>query len=142
MDTPTSTEPVVLAPDEIADYEQLRELISPATSLALLDDFAKWLFVIAAIVGTLGTSFGLSKANDLSGSGRAMFGVAVALVGLSLALASVARLPVPGRVNRYSPVSMEAHVARVVTLRGRLLFVAALLFAAALVLAGLASLSS
>jgi hypothetical protein len=141
-DTATSTEPPALAPDELADYEQLRGLISPEKSLALLDDFAKWLFVIAAVVGTLGTSFGISKANDLTGTGRTMFAWAVALVGGSLALAVLARLPVPKRVNRYSPSSMQAHVVFATRLRGGLLLVAGLLLALALVLAGLSPLFS
>jgi hypothetical protein len=102
----------------------------------------QWLFAIAAVVGTLGTSFGVSKANDLSGAGRTMFAWAVASIGVSLALAALARLPVPRRVNRYSPASMQAHVAFAVRLRGGLLFVAALLFALALVLSGLSPLFS
>jgi hypothetical protein len=133
---------VALAPDELADYEELRGLISPEKSLALLDDFAKWLFVIAAVVGTLGTSFGISQANDLTGTGRKMFAWGVASVGVSLALAALARLPVPKRVNRYSPPSMEAHIAFAVRLRGWLLLAAGLLFALALVLAGLSPLFS
>ena len=140
--TATSTEPPRLAPDELADYEQLRGLISPEKSLALLDDFAKWLFAIAAVVGTLGTSFGVSKANDLTGVGRTMFALAIASVGVSLALAALARLPMPRRVNRYSPPSMEAHIALATKLRFWLLLVAGLLFALALVLSGLSPLFS
>jgi hypothetical protein len=83
----------------MADYEQLRRLVSPEQSLTVLDDFAKWLFVIAATVGALGTSFGVSGANDLTGSGRKMFAWAVASVGVSLALAALARLPVPKRCS-------------------------------------------
>jgi hypothetical protein len=131
-----------LAPDELADYEQLRGLISPEKSLALLDDFAKWLFLVAAVVGTLGTSFGVSEANDLTSTGRRMFAWAVASVGVSLALAAFARLPVPRRVNRYSPASMQSHVSFAVRFRGWLLFFAALFFALALVLAGLSPLFS
>lgn len=116
--------------------------MSPEKSLALLDDFAKWLFVIAAVVGTLGTSFGVSDANDLTGSGKRMFAYAVACVGVSLALAALARLPLPIRVNRYSDVSLTTHVSRVVKVRGIVLFVAALLFALGVVLAGLSPLFS
>jgi hypothetical protein len=141
-DTPTSTEPERLAPDELADYEQLRNLVSPEKSLALLDDFAKWLFAIAAVVGTLGTSFGVSNANDLTGAGRRLFAWAVACIGVSLALAALARLPVPRRVNRYSPPSLEAHTSFAVKLRGGLLLAAGVLFAGALILAGLSPLFS
>jgi hypothetical protein len=141
-DTPTDIEPEALSAEEIADYEQLRKLVSPEQSLAVLDDFAKWLFVIAATFGALGTSFGVSNANDLTGTGRKMFAWAVASVGVSLALAALARLPVRRRVNRYSDVSLQAHVAFAVSLRGGLLLCAGLLFAAALVVAGLSPLFS
>ena len=140
--TPSEPEPVVLDDDEIADYQQLRSLVSPEKSLALLDDFAKWLFAIAAVVGTLGASFNVSSANDLSGRGETMFAWAVASVGLSLALAALARLPLPGRVNRYSDVSLRAHVCHVVLVRGVLLSLAALCFAAGVFLAGLSPLFS
>ena len=131
-----------MAPDEIADYEQLRSLVSPERSLALLDDFAKWLFAIAAVVGTLGASFGVSDANNLAGSGRTLFSLSVAAVSLSLALAALARLPLPIRIDRYSDVSMASGVTLIVKVRGRLLAVAALLFALGLVLAGLSPLVS
>ena len=142
--TPTDTEPTpeALSAEEIADYEQLRGLVSPGKSLALLDDFAKWLFATAAVVGTLGASFGVSSANALHGTGKSMFAYAVACVGVSLALAALARLPLPIRVNRYSDVSLAKYVALVAKVRGRLLLCAALLFAAGLVLAGLSPLFS
>jgi hypothetical protein len=65
-DTPPGTErqPEVLSLEEIADYEELRTLVSRKASLAVVDDFAKWLFAIAALVGTLGASFGVSGANS------------------------------------------------------------------------------
>jgi hypothetical protein len=107
-----------------------------------LDDFAKWLFGIAAAVGTLGASFGVSNANDLSGAGRRFFAWAVAAIGVSLALAAFARLPLPIRVNRYSDVSLAKNVGTVIKVQGGLLFAAAVLFALGLVLAGLSPLLS
>jgi hypothetical protein len=131
-----------MAPDEVADYEQLRDLISHGQSLSLLDDFAKWLFASAAIVGALGTSFGVSGANDLSGWGKTLFALAVAAVGVSLALSAFARLPLRITVNRYSPEEMASSIGRLTTIRGRLLAAAASLFALGLVLAALAPLFS
>lgn len=143
MDTPPSTSTgVMLDPDELADYERLRKLVSREQSLALLDDFAKWLFATAAVVGTIGASFGVSDANALIGKGRTLFAWAVAAVAASLALAAFARLPLPKRVHLYSRESMAAHVDRVVVIRGRLLIVAAVLFAGGLALAGVAPLFS
>ena len=131
---------VELDPDEIADYEQLRRLVSREQSLALLDDFAKWLFPTAAVVGTLGASFGVSSANSLTGWGGTLFSLAVAAVGFSLGFAALARLPLPKRVNPYSRQSLASHVRLVLIVRGGLLFVAAVLLAAALVLAGISPL--
>jgi hypothetical protein len=85
-----------LQPEELEDYAELRRLVSPRVSLELLDSFAKWLFAVAAVVGTLATSFGVSQANDLTGSGRRIFAWAVVCVGLSLALAALARPPCQG----------------------------------------------
>jgi hypothetical protein len=142
-DTPQNTEEgYVLAPDELAEYEQLRKLVSREQSLTLLDDFAKWLFPTAAAVGTLGASFGASDANSLSGAGRTLFSLAVAAVGVSLALAAFARLPLRKRVYLYSRESMASHVDRVVVVRGVLLTAAAVLFSGGLVLAGLSPLFS
>jgi hypothetical protein len=108
----------LLDPDQLADYEQLRRLVSRETSLTLLDDFAKWLFPTAAIVGTLGASFGVSDANSLTGTGKTLFAVAVASVAVSLALAALARLPLPKRVYLYSRQSMASDIDRVVVVRG------------------------
>lgn len=115
---------------------------APEKSLALLDDFAKWLFAVTAVVGTLGASFNVSGANNLSGTGKTLFAWAVVCVGGSLALAALARLPLGRHVNRYSDVSLAAHVAFVTKLRGGLLGGAAALFALALILAGLSPLLS
>jgi hypothetical protein len=142
-DTPTVTDaPQALSRDELADYEQLRKLISPKTSLDLLDGFAKWVFSAAAIVGTLGAGFGVSGANDLQGTGRTTFAWAVACLGFSLALAALARLPLPSRVNRYSEVSLARHLEHVLIVRGSLLAVSACCLAFGLILAGLSPLFS
>lgn len=133
---------MAVSPDDVAEYEELRQLVSRKQSLLLLDDFAKWLFAAAAVVGTLGASFGASDANALTGAGRKLFAVAVALVGVSLALAALARLPLGKKVNFSSRDSLKSHIDGVTQFRGRLLRGAALLFAFALVLAGFAPLFS
>lgn len=131
-----------LSPDEEADFAELRALFSPSQSLRLLDNFAKWLFASAGIVGVLGSGFGLSKANNLHGSGRRLFAWAVVCLGLSLALAALARLPILQRVNRYSPEDMRSALHTLYFVRCGLLAGSALLFAAALALAGFAPLES
>lgn len=140
MATTPPTSGALLAPDEVADYEQLRSLISHEQSLALLDDFAKWLFASAAVVGALGTSLGVSGANQLDGTGKKVFALAVVLVAVSLALAAIARLPRRVQINRYSAEDMAANIGRLTTFRGRLLFWAAGCFVVGLILAGVAPL--
>lgn len=139
--TPQNTE-AALDKDEVAEYEQLRKLVSREQSLAQLDDFAKWLFPTSAVVGTLGASFGVSGANSLTGTGRALFGWAVGCVAASLALSALARMPLRGCVYIFSRESLASHVDRVVSIRGVLLTVAGILFASGLLLAGLSPLFS
>lgn len=130
-----------LQPDELVDYDQLRRLLSPEVSLSLLDEFAKWLFTVAAIVGSLGTGFGLSGLSDLTQAGRRHYSWAVAAIALSLACATVARLPLPVQVNRYSIRSMKRAMNVVVWTRFILVLASGLSFAVALALAGWAQVS-
>lgn len=130
-----------LSPEEVADYEELRTLFSPTVGLKLLDDFAKWLFALSGTAGVLGAGFGVSGANDLSPAGGKVFAAAVACIAVSLALASLSRLPLPSRVNRYSPDSMKRALRRLLWTRFGLLATAALFFAAGLVLAGYAQIA-
>jgi hypothetical protein len=141
-DTERETTGEALSPEQEADFEELRSLFSPKQSLSLLDDFAKWLFAFAGTVGVVGTGFGISNGNDLRGDGRKLFAFAVASVGLSLSCAALARMPLPRRVNRYSDESMRDALRVVYVVRGSLLTLGAILFAAGLVLAAFAPLAS
>lgn len=127
---------------ESADLDELRDLISPKQSLALLDDFAKWLFAIAAVVGSLGTAFGVSSASDLTGTSKTRFAWAVACTAVSLTLAAFARLPLPVDVNRNSSDSLETAIASLTRARFWLLAGAAVAFGAALLLAAASVLAS
>jgi len=53
-----------LTPDEIQLLEKYRELVLPARRLAGYDDFAKWLFTTAAVVGTLGAALPTPPASN------------------------------------------------------------------------------
>lgn len=131
-----------LQPEELEDYAELRKLISPGMSLELLDNFAKWLFAITGVVGALGAGLGVTGANDLSSRGEGLFAWAIFLVALSLALAAFARIPLPIRGSRYSPVAMSRALRRILWARFVLLGLAALLFAAGLALAGWAQVAT
>jgi hypothetical protein len=103
------------------DYHRLRTLLAPSVSLEILDNFAKWLFTLTGVVAALGAGLGVTGANHLS---------------ISLALAALARLPLPVRVGPYSRVALQRGLSYVKWTRFLLLLAAALLFAAGLALAG------
>jgi hypothetical protein len=119
------------------DYAELRKLISPTQTVQILDRFAIWLFSSTAIVGTLGAGFGATGLNHLGKDGKHLFALAVVCVSLSLALALLARIPFPLHVNRYSFDSLKAAHERAAKCRFWALLFAGLLFAVALILAGL-----
>jgi hypothetical protein len=131
-----------LQSEELEDYAQLRRLIAPDVSLELLDNFAKWLFSLTGVVAALGAGLGVTGANHLSHDGHRLFAKAIVLVAISLALAALARLPLPVCGGRYSRVAMERGLRRLLWVRFFLLASAALLFAAGLALAGWAQISS
>jgi hypothetical protein len=137
-DTSTPTPEPELSPEELEEYADLRSLLSPKVSLGLLDDFAKWLFALAGTVGSIGAGFGVTGVVSLSATGKSRYADAVVCVAISLALAALSRLPLPARVNRYSPVSMRRAIRRIIWLRFGLLGLAALAFATGIALAGYA----
>jgi hypothetical protein len=134
----TSTPEPELSSEELRDYDELRAIFSPTVGVQLLDEFGKWLFGLAGTTGAIGAGFGVSGANHLSHSGHKCFAWAVASVAISLALAAISRLPLPTKVNRYSPRSMKRWLERLFWTRFALLSVAAFAFATGLVLAGVA----
>jgi hypothetical protein len=110
--------------------------------LDLLDSFAKWLFTLTGVVAALGAGLGVTGANHLSNDGQRLFAKAIALVALSLALAALARLPLPITGGRYSKPAMERGLRHILWTRFILLSLAALFFAAGLALAGWAQVAT
>jgi hypothetical protein len=128
--------------EEAAERKAIRERLSPVRGLDTMETFDKWLFATVAVVGTLGTAFSLLDAGSLSGDAQTAFGVAVALTGVSLACAALALAPRRASFDRESPDSMREAIRKTSRVRFWSLSVAAVAFAAALVLAGLAPLIS
>jgi hypothetical protein len=124
--------------EELADYKELRSLYGPSATVRVLDQFAVWLFASTAIVGALGAGFGVTGLNHLHGTGKGLFVAAVVSLSVSLAFAAFARTPFRVRVNRYQLGDLRAAHEKVATVRFWLLSIAAVLFALALMLAGLA----
>lgn len=131
----------LLTPEEIEDFKELRLLLRPTETLRVLDEFSKWLFASAAVVGALGAGLGVSGLNGLDGAGSYIFASAVLCLALSLTAAVFARMPQRRLVHRNDSASMSSAVDGIATRRYRLLIGAGLLFAAALVLAGIAPLA-
>lgn len=131
-----------LQPQELEDYAELRRLISPRVSLELLDNFAKWLFTLTGVVAAIGAGLGVTGASHLSDDGERLFAKAITLVAVSLALAALARLPLPIFGGRYSRVGMQRGLTRVLWARLFLLALAAGLFATGLILAGWAQVAT
>ena len=131
-----------LQAEELEDYAELRRLISPRVSLELLDSFAKWLFTLTGVVAALGAGLGVTGASRLSPDGERLFAWAIVLIALSLALAALARLPLPIFGSRYSRVGMLRGLRVLLWTRFVLLALAALLFAAGLAVAGWAQVAT
>lgn len=127
---------------DVSRLEALQKLIAPEHALAQLDTFGKWLFGSVAIVGTLGAAFGGTTLAALQGPGAGLFGLAVAAVGFSLALATLALSPRPGSVQPDSAKSIEDALYARIRRRGWMLTIGGILFAVALVAASVAPMFS
>jgi hypothetical protein len=77
-----------MAQDEIDLMNQYRAAFIPLARLKATDDVAKWIFTITSIVGTLAVGFN-STAFKIAGFSSVVFGSAIAILGISLALAAI-----------------------------------------------------
>ncbi len=98
-----NTEPkpasVPISDDYVELLKKQRELALPSNRIASYDDFAKWLFTTATVVGTLGAAFSNAAFKNLQGSASVLFFAAVAATGVSLALAVIERTIEPKDAN-------------------------------------------
>jgi hypothetical protein len=123
-------------PDEIADRDRLRGALAPEGGFKTLDDFGKWLFGGAAVVGALATGFGISGFGDLNGWGRICIFIAVAAAALSFALVVIGLTPAALAYNPNSIDSMKTAIQQLLTHRALYIRLAAFLFALSLLAAG------
>jgi hypothetical protein len=130
-------EPIRPTEHELEEIRELRQLFSASESLRLLDDFAKWLFASAAVVGSVGAGFGSRTLTDLDAWGKTLFLAALVAVAVTLILAALARLPARRSVNRHDLAGMREDFAKVTSRRYGFLVTGVVLFALALVLATL-----
>ncbi len=139
---PTVIHGVALTEEELAMFKDYRAVYLPLARLKATDDFAKWLFSLSTIIGSLGAALSNSSAFKLAGTGKTLLGAAVALTGISFALATVALLIDVGSANPNAPAEMVAKVVRNLSIKRWLLGFAVGCLGLALVLAGLAPRSS
>jgi hypothetical protein len=122
--------------------KKYRDIVMPAARLAGYDDFAKWLFTIAAFIGSLGAAFSNAALKGLAGTGVMVFFLAIVATGISLALAVVQRSVDIPKVNWQSLEDMLEKTERTLRIKRAIALVAGASFAIAILLAGLAPLLS
>jgi hypothetical protein len=127
-----------LTEEELSMFKDYRAAYLPLARLKASDDFGKWLFSLSTVIGSLGVVFSNSSVFKLAGTGRILFAVAVALTGVSFALATLSLLIDVGTANPSAPDEMFAKVARILAVKRRLLGLAASSLMIGLILAGLA----
>lgn len=129
--------PRPLSEDEVELFKKQRELSLPSARVLALDDFAKWMFTVVTLVGTLGAAFSNSSFQKLSSAALLVFSVAIGLSGLSLALAVILRAIEPSDVNWNSLWDILNKTESTLRLKSALAWISGGLFAIALILAGL-----
>jgi hypothetical protein len=134
--------PRALSPDEVELFKKQRELALPAARIASYDEFAKWLFTIITVVGTLGAAFSNAAFKKLNGYGAVFFFLAIATTGVSLALAIILRSVEPGDANWYNLDDMLQKATAALKIKRTLAWAAGVLFATAIVLAGISPFAS
>jgi hypothetical protein len=131
---------VPISQDEVDLLKKYRDIVMPAARLAGYDEFAKWLFTITAVIGTLGAAFSNSALKGLRGCGVTSFFLAIVATALSLALAVIQRsidIPKPNWQNLDDMLQKTETALRI---KRVLAWCAGTSFAAAILLAGLAPL--
>jgi hypothetical protein len=134
--------PRPMSDDEVELLKKQRELALPAARIASYDEFAKWLFTIITVVGTLGAAFSNTALKKLCGVGAILFFLAIAATGLSLALAVILRCVEPDDANWQSLPDMLAKGTAALKSKRYLAWASGICFAAAIVLAGVSPLFS
>ncbi|MGD0586748.1 MAG: hypothetical protein ABSA86_13425 [Oryzomonas sp.] len=131
-----------LSNDYIELLKSQRELALPTSRIASCDEFAKWLFTVTTVVGTLGAAFSNAAFKNLQGSGSILFFAAVAMTGVSLALAIILRTVEPKKANWQSLDDMQQKATDALIIKQWLALAAGVCFAVAIVLAGISPLAS
>ena len=127
---------------DVAQLQALQAVFKPETGLKRLDDFAKWIFVASAAVGTLAGGFGKEVVDNLDTAGEISFGLAVVSVTLALGFAAWSAAPKWVIANTNSAESMATGVATAYRRRRFPLTAASVFLTLAILLAGASPLLS
>jgi len=133
---------VPISQDRVDLLKKYRDIVMPAARLAGYDDFAKWLFTITAVIGTLGAAFSNSALKGLHADGVTAFFCAIVATALSLALAVIQRSVDIRQPNWQNLEDMLEKTEAALRIKRLLAWCAGTSFAAAILLAGLAPLLS
>jgi hypothetical protein len=142
MSANQAPKPRRLTPSERLELEELQKLFKPELGLKRLEDYGKWLFLTIAAVGSLGAAFSNEAFKDLSDDGKALFGIAIGVLGFSLAAATLSLAPKWVTTNPNSRSDLKRAVNEIYKHRRELLEFAGTGFALSLALAGLSPLLS
>jgi hypothetical protein len=121
-------------PLSVADnlLEATAKSLAPESSLQRIETHAKYLFSTVTVFGTLVTGFGLFSSSAKAGVDPHALLWPITLVCLSFTLSTYAMTPSAGRLNVNDLVAVRLYFERRVFFRGIAIFIAGLLFAAAL----------
>lgn len=133
---------VRVSSEEVERLKGLRALLDPSSSLKIVDDFAKYLFTASTVVATLGGAVKVTGLDGLHGTGGDLFSLALVALGVSLASAVFSLLPLGSKPNPNKIASLQGALGRILRFRLFWTTTAGVFFAAAIVLAGLAPLTS
>ncbi len=135
-------QPTALSPDQVDLLKRARDAAWPLGRISTYDDFAKWIFTSAAVVGTLGAAFANTAFKSLSTVGTLLFAVALLATSVALATAVLSR-HVDFRIDtNYETLAVLTDAELVMGKKRRLIRISGLSFTVALLFAGLAPVSS
>ena len=129
-------------PSDLQQLEQLRSTFDPARAMDRVESFAKWIFGSTAVVASLASGLSNAAFSSLHTSGKLVLGLAIFLLGLSLAFAARALAPQWVPISYDKPRSMLHAIDLQFSRRRPLVQKAASCFGFALIVAALAPLVS
>ncbi len=138
-----STAGRALSAEEVTRLQKLREYGDAPAEMQRLTEAAKYFFAVVSTVGALAAGLSFAGGVTINAYGKAVFGVALVLVGAALAAAVFSLAPRVATVNPYAPAEQQnSAFDKIAHARATWLRAASLLFGCALASAGLVQCAS